>query len=70
MDDTVAVNGIGIGTTVGLGTLIGLGIVAPGTEVIEYVATFLFYGLMSGFIFEAYRFALRGWKPPFLGRGG
>jgi hypothetical protein len=55
-------NGIGIGTAVGLGTLIGLGIVAPEAEVIEYVATFAFYGMMSGLLFELYRFAFT-YKP-------
>jgi hypothetical protein len=61
-------NGIGIGTSVGLGTLIGLYIVAPGIEITEVFATLFFYGLMSGFLFEIYRFALRGWKPPFFGK--
>jgi hypothetical protein len=55
-------NGIGIGTAVGLGTLIGLGIVAPATDVVEYVTTFAFYGMMSGLIFELYRFAFT-YKP-------
>jgi hypothetical protein len=59
-------NGLGIGTTVGLGTLIGLGIVAPNVPPVEYVATFLFYGLMSGLLFEIYRFAFSYRRP--LGR--
>jgi len=57
-------NGIGVGTTVGLGAIIGLGIVAPAAPVIEYIATFVFYGFWAGLIFEAYRFAF-SWKHPF-----
>ncbi len=57
-------NGIGIGTSVGLGALIGLGIVDPNVEVMEYVATFAFYGIMSGLLFELYRFAFT-WRHPF-----
>ena len=57
-------NGLGIGVTVGLGALIGSGIVAPGAQVVEYLATFVFYGLMSGLIFELYRFAIT-YKRPF-----
>jgi hypothetical protein len=57
-------NGLGIGTSVGLGALIGLGIVAPSAPVIEYVATFAFYGFVSGMLFEMYRFAFT-WKHPF-----
>lgn len=56
-------NGVGIGTSVGLGTMIGLGIVAPSAEVIEYVTTFAFYGLMTGFLFELYRFAFSYGRP-------
>ena len=63
-DNILDMNGIGIGTSVGLGALIGLGIVNPGVQVIEYVATFGFYGLVSGFLFELYRFAFT-WKHPF-----
>ncbi len=58
-----AVNGVGIGTSVGLGAMIGLGLVAPGAELLEYVATFAFFGLWSGILFEAYRLALK--KSPF-----
>ncbi len=43
--------------------MIGLGLVAPGCELIEYVATFFFFGFWSGMLFEVYRFALR--KSPF-----
>jgi hypothetical protein len=57
-------NGIGIGTSVGLGTIIGLGIVAPSAAVIEYVATFTFYGGVTGLLFELYRFAFT-YKHPF-----
>ncbi len=56
-------NGVGIGTSVGLGALIGLGLVAPGAQAEEYFATFAFFGLWSGILFEAYRYALR--KFPF-----
>jgi hypothetical protein len=64
MADTGRVNGLGIGTTVGLGALIGLGIVAPGAQIIEYLATFAFYGMISGLLFELYRFAFT-FKRPF-----
>jgi hypothetical protein len=62
--DNHVMNGIGIGTAVGLGTIIGLGIVHPGAEVMEYVATFAFYGFITGFLFEVYRFAFT-YKAPF-----
>ena len=61
-------NGVGVGTAVGLGTIIGLGIVAPTADIIEYVATFGFYGLMSGLAFHMWKLALSEWKPPFLNR--
>lgn len=57
-------SGIGIGTSVGLGAMIAAGIVAPSVDVVEYIATFFFYGFMSGLIFEVYRFAFT-WKHPF-----
>ena len=60
-------NGIGIGTSVGLGCLIGLFIVAPGMAVEEVLATFFFYGLMSGLLFELYRFAFH-YRRPMNGR--
>ena len=56
-------NGLGIGTSVGLGGMIGLGLVSPGAQLEEYVATFAFFGIWSGLIFETYRFALS--KNPF-----
>jgi hypothetical protein len=56
-------NGVGVGTAVGFGVLIGLGIADPGVQVIEYVATFAFYGLLSGFVFHLYQMALKDWKP-------
>ena len=63
-DNILDMNGIGIGTSVGLGALIGLGIVQPSSQVIEYVATGAFYGVVTGFLFELYRFAFT-WKHPF-----
>ena len=59
----IQMNGIGIGTTVGLGTLIGLGINSPDAQIVEYVSTFAFYGLMSGLLFELYRFAFTYRRP-------
>ena len=57
-------SGLGIGTSVGLGAMIGAMLGAPGADVAEYIATFVFYGFWSGLIFEAYRFAFT-WKHPF-----
>jgi hypothetical protein len=57
-------NGLGVGTSVGLGALIGTGLVAPESQLVEYIATGVFWGFMSGLIFEAYRFAFT-WKHPF-----
>jgi hypothetical protein len=57
-------SGLGIGTSVGLGAMIGAMLGAPGASLAEYVATLAFYGIMSGGIFELYRFALT-WKHPF-----
>jgi hypothetical protein len=59
-------NGIGIGTSVGLGTIVGMGIVAPEAALLEYIATFAFYGLLTGVIFELYRFAF-SYRRPFKG---
>jgi hypothetical protein len=56
-------NGIGVGTSVGLGAIIGMGFVAPDSQLIEYVATFAFYGLLTGVIFELYRFAFSFRRP-------
>lgn len=56
-------NGLGVGTSVGLGTIIGLGIVAPDVAVIEYVATFAFYGVFTGLMFELYKFAFTFNRP-------
>ena len=56
-------NGIGVGTSVGLGTMIGVGVVAPDVALVEYVATFAFYGMISGIIFELYRFAFSYRRP-------
>ena len=58
-------NGIGVGTAVGLGCIVALGIVGGSASVIEYVATFSFYGVVTGFIVEMWRMALKDWKPPF-----
>jgi hypothetical protein len=55
----------GIGFTIGLGAIIGLAIVGTTASMLEYVMTFLVYGLMSGFVIEMYFVALRGLKPPF-----
>jgi len=38
--------------------MIGLGLVAPGAELMAYVATLAFYGFWGGLLFEAYRYAL------------
>lgn len=62
--DTIRMSGLGIGTSVGLGALIGAMLRAPGASTAEYIATLLFYGLLSGGIFELYRFAFT-WKHPF-----
>lgn len=60
-------NGLGVGATVGLGAVIGLAIVAPGTQMIEFMATAGFYGFVSGMIFHAYQWALTSDRP-FRGR--
>jgi hypothetical protein len=52
-------NSVGIGSTVGLGTIIGLGIVAPNASITEYAMTFIFYGGLTAFLIELYRFAFR-----------
>jgi hypothetical protein len=56
-------NGVGIGTSVGLGCVIALGIVAPDARIIAYFTHFLFYGGLSGFIFEMYRMAFAARHP-------
>lgn len=56
-------NGIGVGTSVGLGAMIGMAIVAGEAAIIEYVATFAFYGMMAGMLFEVYKFAFSYRRP-------
>lgn len=63
--ETIAMNGIGIGTAVGLGAMIGLGLVSGGASLIEFVTTGAFYGLLSGFVYHFYEIALTDWKPKF-----
>ena len=58
------INGVGVGTSVGLGILIGMRIVVPDMATIEVVTSFVFYGGMTGLIFELYKFAF-SWKHPF-----
>jgi hypothetical protein len=57
-------NGLGVGLAVGLGTVIGLRLVAPSVDVSEGITTLVFYGGISGFLFEIYRLAL-SWRHPF-----
>ena len=57
-------SGLGIGTSVGLGVLIGAELTSPGGPVVEYFAGFFFYALLSGGLFELYRWAFN-WKHPF-----
>jgi hypothetical protein len=58
------INGVGVGTSVGLGLLIGMRIVVPDMATIEVVTSFVFYGGMTGLIFELYKFAF-SWRHPF-----
>lgn len=64
MPDNPIMNGAGVGISVGLGTMIGLGIVAPDASAQAFVATFVFYGGITGMLFELFRFAFT-YKAPF-----
>ena len=57
-------NGVGIGTSVGLGVMIGGLLTVPDAPIVECVGAFVFYALLSGGLFELYRFAFT-WKHPF-----
>ena len=58
-------NGYGIAAVVALGVAIGFALGAPaGFPRQEMVITIIFWSLMSGFIFEAYRIAFSA-RPPF-----
>lgn len=57
-------NGVGIGTAVGLGVMIGGISTAPNPPVVECVGAFVFYALLTGGLFELYRWAFT-WKHPF-----
>lgn len=56
-------NGVGIALTVALGVVISLALEAPSAELIEWVTSALFYGLLAGFIFELYRIAFSSAAP-------
>ena len=58
-------NGLGIGFVVALGCVIGLAVVAPGAQIVEFVATAAFYGGTSGLLFELYRWAFTTPQRPF-----
>jgi hypothetical protein len=51
-------NGFGIGLTVAVGILIAFAIGAPDFPRDEMIMTVVFWGFMSGLIFEMYRLAL------------
>ena len=57
-------SGLGIGTSVGLGVMIGGMLGAPDAPLPECAAAFIFYALLSGGLFELYRWAIN-WKHPF-----
>ena len=58
-------NGIGIGLSVAIGAGIGARLIGPDIAPIEMLATMLFYGMVIGFIFHLYQWALRGVRLPF-----
>lgn len=62
-DNTPSMNGIGIGLVVAVGCLIGLRVVAPAMDIGEVLVTLLFYGALTGLLFELYRFALGHRQP-------
>jgi hypothetical protein len=65
MRHNIDVNGLGVGTTVSLGVLLGFALFAPADfPRAEMAVTILFWGFITGLIFEAYRFAFT-WKHPF-----
>lgn len=59
-----AMNGLGVGGMVGLGAVIGPVFNHIYLQPLEAVATFLFYGLWAGIIFEVWKWALQGVQFP------
>jgi len=61
-------NGLGVGLSVALGTGIGATFTVPDAEISEILACMLVYGMIFGFIFHLYQWALRGAHLPFRRR--
>jgi hypothetical protein len=61
-------NGFGVGLSVALGTGIGASLGAPDLHISQVLACMLVYGMIFGFIFHLYQWALRGVHLPFRRR--
>jgi len=64
-DNQSALNGFGVGLSVALGTGIGARLASPDVYPGELLACMLVYGMIFGFIFHLYQWALRGVRLPF-----
>ncbi len=61
-------NGFGVGLSVALGTGIGARLAVPDAHIAQVLACMLVYGMIFGFIFHLYQWALRGVHLPFRRR--
>ena len=67
-DNQSALNGFGVGLSVALGTGIGARLAVPDGLIEPVLASMLVYGMIFGFIFHLYQWALRGVHLPFRRR--
>ena len=61
-------NGFGVGLSVALGTGIGARLAVPDLHISQVLICMLVYGLIFGYIFHLYKWALRGVDLPFRRR--
>ena len=67
-DNQGGMNGFGVGLSVALGTGIGARLALPDVYPVELLTSSLVWGMIFGFIFHLYQWALRGVHLPFRRR--
>jgi hypothetical protein len=67
-DDQGRMNGFGVGLSVALGTGIGARLAVPDLYPGELLIGMLVWGMIFGYIFHLYQWALRGVRLPFRRR--
>ena len=64
-DNQCGMNGLGVGISVALGTGIGARLAVPDLYPAELLVSMLVYGMIFGYIFHLYQWALGGVHLPF-----